>query len=90
MSTKPNKRPYPQLFTNEEKAGILKMAEELWDDLQKNELGGFSGINRPFWIVGAFRDAIEKYGNRDTGRTWSYNDLKAAENTTHSKDEAAK
>lgn len=35
---------------------LLQRAEWLWEDLQKNELGGFSGINRPFWIVQAFKE----------------------------------
>jgi hypothetical protein len=38
----------------------IKRAEILWDELQHNELGGYSGINRPFWIgeqlKTAFRD----------------------------------
>lgn len=30
---------------------LMRKAELLWDDLEKNKLGGLSGINRPFWII---------------------------------------
>ena len=33
----------------------LGRAERLWADLQRDELGGYSGINRPFWIAEQFR-----------------------------------
>ena len=57
---------------------LLKRAENLWGSLQNNDLGGYSGINRPFWIVSVFREIIEEFGNRDTGYTWSQDDLKKA------------
>lgn len=41
------------------KAELLKRAEQLWADLQRNELGGYSGINRPFWIAEQFRQVRE-------------------------------
>jgi hypothetical protein len=69
--------PYPELLTDEESKAILKDAENLWSDLQGNELGGFSGINRPFYILHFFKGAIEKYGHRDVGLNWSKNDLEA-------------
>lgn len=70
--------PYPALLTDEESKSMLKEAENLLDDLLANELGGFSGINRPFYIVHAFKRAIEKYGRRDVGLNWSRDDLEAA------------
>lgn len=73
-----NSRPYPELLTSEERASILLEVEQLWSDLQANELGGFSGANRPFYILHAFKLAIEKYGHRDVGLHWSKNDLDAA------------
>lgn len=66
-------------LTKEEKEDLLKHAENLWHSLQKkNDLGGYSGINRPFWIVSVFREIIEEFGNRDTGYTWSQDDLEKA------------
>jgi hypothetical protein len=35
----------------------LEQAEILWRELRDNELGGYSGINRPFWILGALKRA---------------------------------
>jgi len=35
----------------------LEQAEILWHELQDNELGGYSGINRPFWILAALKRA---------------------------------
>lgn len=67
----------PELLTEEEGKSILADAETLWRDLQENNLGGFSGINRPFYILWQFKGVIEKYGNRDVGLTWSKNDLDA-------------
>lgn len=69
----------PQLLDNEEKKSILKDAENLWEDLQKNNLGGYSDGNRPFYILHTFKVIIEKYGNRDVGLNWSKNDLDAIE-----------
>lgn len=71
-------RPPLQLLSKEERLSILSEAEQLWSDLETNDLGGFSNINRPFWILFAFKQVIEKYGNRDVGLTWSQDDLKAA------------
>jgi hypothetical protein len=73
-------RLYPQLFSEEEKQRLLKKAEELWGDLERNKLGGFSGINRPFLILGVFKEVIEEYGGRDVGLNWSYDALRAAKN----------
>lgn len=67
----------PDLLNNDESSAILFEAEALWADLQRNDLGGFSGINRPFYILAEFKRVIEKYGRRDVGLTWSYDDLKA-------------
>lgn len=74
-------RPYPNLLSEDEKQRLLQKAENLWEALQQNKLGGFSGINRPFFILNEFREVIEEYGNRDTGLLWSYNDLKQAKAT---------
>ena len=70
-------KPPPQLLTREEEKLLLSRAEELWRDLQANNLGGFSGINRPFYIVFEFKRIIEELGNRDVGLTWTYEQLKA-------------
>ncbi|UAK23636.1 hypothetical protein [Sphingomonas nostoxanthinifaciens] len=77
-STAEGGRPYPQLLTKDETKDLLKQAEELWRDLKGNNLGGYSGINRPSWIVHQFRQVIEQFGNRDTGLLWSKNQLDAA------------
>ncbi len=69
----------PALFTESERKEILAEAESLWKDLQQNDLGGYSGANRPFYILHHFKRVIEKYGNRDVGMTWSRNDLNALE-----------
>lgn len=65
----------PELLTREEARAMLTAAEELWEDLQRNELGGFSGVNRPFYIIGVFKRIIETYGKRDVGLLWSKDDL---------------
>jgi hypothetical protein len=65
----------PELLTDEEGRALLTEAEELWRDLQQDQLGGFSGINRPFYILHQFRRVIEKYGHRDVGLTWSKDEL---------------
>lgn len=75
-----DKREYPELLNAEERAQILRDAENLWKDLQQNDLGGFSGVNRPFYILHEFKRIIEKYGRRDVGLTWSKNELDAALN----------
>lgn len=71
-------RPYPELLSSDESSALLKQAEELWSDLQSNNIGGFSGVNRPFYILHEFRRVIETFGHRDTGLKWSKNDLDAA------------
>ena len=71
-------RPYPDLLTPEENRALLTRAEQAWQALQENDLGGFSGINRPFWILAEFKAVIEQFGRRDIGQTWSKNDLDAA------------
>ena len=70
-------RAAPNLLSNDEERGILADAEQLWADLQSNNLGGYSGINRPFYILYEFKRVIEKYGNRDVGLTWSKDDIDA-------------
>lgn len=70
-------RDYPELLSEDERRAILQDAERLWKDLQSNDLGGYSGVNRPFYILHAFKEIIEKYGRRDVGLTWSKNALDA-------------
>jgi len=55
------------LLSGEEKRAMLKKAEYLWRRLQANDLGGYSGVNRPFYILNAFMEIIEDYGRRDIG-----------------------
>lgn len=74
-------RPYPKLFDQSEAKALLVRAENLWSDLQANNLGGFSGINRPFYILHEFRKVIEEFGNRDVGLAWSKDQLDAALST---------
>lgn len=71
------RRPYPELLDGEEGKSLLARAERLWTDLQNNNLGGFAGINRPFFIVAEFRRVIEDFGHRDTGLNWSKDALDA-------------
>lgn len=71
-------RPYPELLSNDEQREMLTLAEQLWSDLQDNNLGGFSGCNRPFYILHEFHRVIEQYGHRDTGLHWSKDQLDAA------------
>lgn len=68
-------REYPELLTAEEQKQIRKEAEALWRDLQGNKLGGYSDENRPFYILHVLQNAVEKYGKRDTGLTWSPDEL---------------
>lgn len=70
-------RPYPNLLSREEAHELLTYAECLWHDLQGNNLGGFSGINRPFYILHEFERVIEKFGRRDVGLHWSQDQLDA-------------
>jgi len=72
-----SRREPPELFSEAERNDILADAEALWKDLQENRLGGFSGANRPFYILHEFKRIIEKYGNRDVGLTWSKDELDA-------------
>jgi hypothetical protein len=71
-------RTYPDLLSDDERKALLADAEWLWKRLEANDLGGFSGANRPFYILHAFKEVIEKYGRRDVGLSWSKNDLDAA------------
>lgn len=70
--------PYPDLLSEDERKQLLADAEWLWKRLEANDIGGFSGFNRPFYILHAFKEVIEKYGHRDVGLTWSKNALDAA------------
>lgn len=69
--------PYPELLSKEEAKALLAKAENLWADLQANNIGGYSGINRPFWILNHFKEVIEEFGRRDVGLSWSKNALDA-------------
>lgn len=69
----------PDLLSAEEQRALLTDAEQLWRDLEGNQLGGFSNINRPFWVLFAFKQVIEKYGRRDVGLKWAQDDLKTLE-----------
>lgn len=71
-------RPYPNLLSADEAKALLTRAEQLWADLEKNNLGGFSGINRPFYILHEFRSVIEEFGSRDVGLHWSKDQLETA------------
>lgn len=71
-------RPYPELLSADEQAALLSRSEELWRRLEANDLGGFAGINRPFWILAEFKSVIEQFGHRDVGLKWSKDDLDAA------------
>ena len=68
---------YPKLLSEDERASLQKRAEYLLSDLLENNLGGYSGINRPFFIMAAFKEVIEEFTERDVGREWSLNALKA-------------
>lgn len=72
-----SEREPPELLSSEERKRLLAKAEYLWERLETNDIGGFSGINRPFYILAAFKEVIEEYGKRDVGLTWSKNDLDA-------------
>lgn len=71
-------RPCPDKLTPEEEKALLARAERLWRELEENRLGGFSGCNRPFWILAEFKSMIEEFGRRDVGQKWSLDALKAA------------
>lgn len=68
----------PQLLTDVENKALLQLSEAVWADLQKNELGGYSGGNRPFYLLWMFKTVIERYGYRDVGLTRSKNALDEA------------
>lgn len=68
-------RSYPQLLDSNEQRKLLKMAEDLWTDLQGNNLGEFSGMNRPFYILHEFKRVIEQFSDRDVGLNWSKDQL---------------
>jgi hypothetical protein len=70
-------RPYPELLDRDEQHALLQRAEQLWSDLQRNDLGGYSGINRPFYILNEFKRVIEEFGHRDVGLHWSKDQLDA-------------
>lgn len=72
-----DQRPYPELLDIDEIENLLRMSEELWEDLQANNLGGFSGVNRPFYILNQFKRVIEEFGHRDVGLNWSKDQLDA-------------
>ncbi len=74
-------RPDPELLSPDEHAKLQALAEQLWKDLQENQLGGFGGINRPFYILWKFKAVIEEFGHRDVGLGWSKDDLDAREIT---------
>lgn len=76
-------RTYPELLTEDEKQALLQKSVDLWNALEENKLGGFSSINRPYFIMHEFKEIIEKYGKRDVGLTWQSIDLqKARKNNT--------
>lgn len=54
-----------------------EFARHVWSRLQSNDLGGYSGVNRPLYLLWMFKDAIEKWGNRDVGLSWSKEQLEA-------------
>jgi hypothetical protein len=60
-----------------EQLALLDRAEALWSDLQANNLGGYSGCNRPFYILNEFKRVIEEFGGRDVGLHWTTDHLDA-------------
>ena len=83
-------RPYPKKLKQEEQNALLEKAEHLLSELLENNIGGFSGVNRPYFILNSFKEVIEEYGARDVGLNWSHNDLMAhpdhiKESTTNDK-----
>lgn len=58
------------LLSNDEQRTLLTKAENLWRRLQKNDLGGYSDGNRPFYIFEMFKEVIEDYGKRDIGQRY--------------------
>jgi hypothetical protein len=70
-------KPYPELLSDAEAKDLLIRAENLWQALQANDLGGYSGENRPFYILHEFKCVIEEFGRRDVGLNWSKDKLEA-------------
>ncbi len=68
-----------RLLSTDEKRALLKKAEWLWAALEKNELGGYSYGNRPFYILEAFKEVIEDFGGRNIGYKLSQNEIDALE-----------
>ena len=66
-----------KLLTKDEHASIQKFAEDVWVALEENELGGYSGINRPFYLIWMFKKVIEKYGDRNIGLTLTADEVDA-------------
>jgi hypothetical protein len=54
-------------LTEEELAALNSYSEVLWYELRDNHLGGYSGVNRPFYLAWKIREAIERFGHRNTG-----------------------
>ena len=73
-----SERPYPDVLSDIEAKKLLSRSEDLWNRLEQNDIGGYSGINRPFYILHEFRVVIEEFSRRDTGLNWSKNQLDAA------------
>jgi len=66
----------PKILTQQESDWLMKISENLVKDILEDNLGGYSGINRPFHVKHMIEVAIEKIGNRDVGLKCSYNELK--------------
>lgn len=66
----------PELLNEEEKKWLLTLSENMVRDILNDNLGGYSGINRPFHVFHMMEVAIEKLGHRDVGLTWTHNQLK--------------
>lgn len=64
------------LLTTAEEKALLSMAEDVWGRLTANDIGGYSGINRPFYIKWMFKEVIEKYGHRNIGLNLTGEELK--------------
>lgn len=79
-------KPYPDLLSKEESRELLKLSEWLWEDLQKNNLGGYSDGNRPFYIKWKMEEAIERFGKRDIGLRWCQRELQAHPEREQSKE----
>lgn len=69
-------KPTIELLTKEERQSLQDLAEYVWERLDGNSLGGYSGINRPFYIKWMFEEVIEKYGRRNIGLSLTGEQLK--------------